>query len=528
MALLNRVKNLFSRTSKVPSLSSFTVDHSKLDEFILNDMVDHSRRFKNAITTPVEYEKEDGSRETYEQATNLRSDLFFAHHVATDAVQTMGRDQVRPSAQLNAEIMEAFIQHPDFLKTRPMTRSDEVASTLSTMAAQQALDDELRTSLKEQVETANQAGQHEADIEKYEQMLKDLRDKVRELREQGLDIPEELKQAIKGAVRDKQNAQQQLEDVAPGGRLPGCGGVAVHEAAAKAAGEAKELAEVYMSLPGVGIGAGQRIAPEAAIELAYRWRDAPDLKRMTDLLGRLERDFRYKRANRVVGGDDIIVGVEVGNEVRKLLPMEYLGLAVPELESKFYRDFASRQLLQYEMIGEAEASRGPIVICIDASGSMAGAENEWARAVALALTSIAHRERRPVYIIEFSHNVTGEWEFKVKGGIDPEVATDFACSFDGGGTDITSALIRAKEICDKHPSFKSADVVLITDGSDYMDEDDLELKRYFNERGVRLQGIVIGMDSTPYTSTICDDEASVYDLTGSNDATDKIVTGLTG
>jgi hypothetical protein len=40
-------------------------------------------------------------------------------------------------------------------------------------------------------------------------------------------------------------------------------------------------------------------------------------------------------------------------------------------------------------------------------------------------------------------------------------------------------------------------------------------------------GVVIGMQSTPYTKTICDDETSVHDLTGSSTATDNIVQGLT-
>lgn len=527
MGIANRVKSLFHRTSRVPTLSPYTVEHTKLDEFIKDDMVEHSKRFKEAITRPVEIEKDDGTKENYEQAVDLRSDLFFSHHVGTDDVSMKSADDVRPSAQLNAEIMRHFTQHPDFIKTRPMTRSDEIASTLATMAAQHTLDEELKTSLKDQTEASNAAASEEEKLRRAMEILEELRQKAREAMANGTGVPDELKQAIKDAVRDKHTAGQALEQIAPGGKIPGLGGTACAAAAGAAAAEGKELAEVYMSLPGVGIGAGQRIQPEHAIELAYQWRNSKSLKNITDLLGKLERDFRYKRSNRVVGGDDIIVGVETGNEVRKLLPMEFAALGHPLLKTKFYRDFANRQLLQYEMIGESEAGRGPVVICIDGSGSMGGDRNEWARAVALAIISITHREKRPAYVIEFDYAVSGEWDFPVKGGIDPEVATDFACAFSGGGTDITIALDKAREICETHPNFKSADIVLITDGSDHMDDDDFALKEYFNQRGIRLQGVVIGMETTPYTSTICDDEVSVYDLTGSSSATDKIVQGLT-
>lgn len=525
MALLNRVKGLFKRTSSIPSLSAYGVQHEKLDEVILDDMLDHSHRFSDVMTSPVEITNDEGDARPYEQASNLRSDLFFAHHVGTDDVRMKSTDEVRPSAHLNTEIMRHLIQHEDFLKTRPMTRRDDVASTLATMAAEGVLMEELQTTLKDQAELASQAQNEEEKIRQYQEMLEKARAEAKELHDKGEAIPDELKQVVKDAIAGREQAGDTLETIA-GEIKPGSGQVESAVGAAVAAG--KELADVYMSLPGVGIGAGQRIPPEAAIELAYKWRNADKLKRVAELIGRLERDFRWKRSNRVIGGDDIIVGVEVGAEIRKLLPHEFALFGHPVLKRKFYRDFAAKQLLQYEMIGEASASKGPVIICIDDSGSMSGPREEWAKGVALALTSIAHREKREVYIISFSGYVSGEWHFKVKGGIDPELATDFAMSFNGGGTDITEALKRAKEVYLTMPAFKTADIVLITDGSDYMEEDDLELKAWFAQEGVRLQGVVIGgMPTTPYTATICDDEVAVSDLTGSSEATDRIVQGLT-
>src|SRR3954447_26109354 len=522
---MNRVKGLFKRTSSIPSLSAFGVEHEKLDEIILDDMVGHSHRFSEVMTTPVAITNDEGDERPYEQASNLRSDLFFAHHVGSDAVEMKKPDEVRPSAHLTTEIMRHLIRHEDFLKTRPMTRRDEVASTLATMAAEGVLMEELQTTLKDQAGLSSEAQNAEEKIRQYQEMLEDARAKAKELHDKGEAIPDELKQIIKGAIADREAAGQTLQTIT--GQIQG-GLSAAGKAVDAAAAAGKELTEVYMSLPGVGVGAGQRIPPEAAIELAYKWRNADKLKRVAELIGRLERDFRWKRSNRVVGGDDIIVGVEVGAEVRKLLPHEFALLGHPVLKRKFYRDFAAKQLLQYEMIGEASASKGPVIICIDDSGSMSGPREEWAKGVALALTSIAHREKRPVYIISFSGHVTGEWNFQVKGGIDPEMATDFAMAFNGGGTDITSALKRAKKIYQTNPAFKSADIVLITDGSDHMAEDDLELKAWFAQEGVRLQGVIIGgMPTTPYTATICDDEVAVSDLTGSSEGTDRIVQGLT-
>lgn len=533
MALLkqlsNKVGGLFRKASAIPSLSPYAIEHEKLDEFILNDMRDHSTRFEKVLTKPVNVEREldDGTKvtETYEQAVNLRSDLFFAHHVGTDDVRTMRPDEVRPSSHLNAEIMQHFIQHPDFLATRPMTRNDEVGSTLATMAAEQALAEELQSTLADHAGQALDAANEEEKIRQAQEQLEQLRQQVRDAKANGVPIDPAIIQAIKDLVAGRQDAAKKLEEIAT--NMGGGFGAQVHDAVAAAAANAKELCDVYVSLPGVGVGAGQRIAPEKAIELAYKWRGATNLKRIAELLGRLERDFRYKRSHRIVGGMDEVVGVEVGNDVKRILPHEFATLMHPVLKTKFYRDFAQKQLLQYEMIGHAEAGKGPVIAMIDASGSMSGTPNEWARAVILALTSIAHREKRDSYIIEFAGAVTGEWFLPSKGGIDPEVATDFAMSFNGGGTDITSALKRAKQIFERHPNFKQADLLLVTDGSDYLGEDDLELRDYFRNRGVRIQGVTIGLDKTPYTEEVCDDSVAVYDLTGSNKATDAIVEGLT-
>jgi hypothetical protein len=285
------------------------VQHEKLDEVILDDMLDHSRRFRDVMTSPVEITNDEGEARPYEQASNLRSDLFFAHHVGTDDVRMKSLDEVRPSGHLDAEIMRHLIQHEDFLKTRPMTRRDEVASTLATMAAEGVLMEELQTTLKDQAELASQAQNEEEKIRRYQEMLEEQRAKAKELHDKGEAIPDELKQVIKDAIAGREAAGKALETVA-GEMKPGS--APIENAVGKAVEAGKELAEVYMSLPGVGVGAGQRVPPEAAIELAYKWRNAEKLKRVAELIGRLERDFRWKRSNRVVGGDDIIVGVETG------------------------------------------------------------------------------------------------------------------------------------------------------------------------------------------------------------------------
>jgi hypothetical protein len=53
----------------------------------------------------------------------------------------------------------------------------------------------------------------------------------------------------------------------------------------------------------------------------------PDFMELCKLLGRIQRDFRAQDARNVIGGDDEIVGIELGNNLTNTLPSELGGSA---------------------------------------------------------------------------------------------------------------------------------------------------------------------------------------------------------
>ena len=58
------------------------------------------------------------------------------------------------------------------------------------------------------------------------------------------------------------------------------------------------------------------------------------------------------------------------------------------------RRFLDAELLQYALRAIDEKGRGPMVVCIDGSSSMAGDKEIWSKAVSLTLLDIAQRQRR--------------------------------------------------------------------------------------------------------------------------------------
>jgi hypothetical protein len=76
---------------------------------------------------------------------------------------------------------------------------------------------------------------------------------------------------------------------------------------------------------------------------------------------------------------------------------------------------------------------------------------------------------------------------------------------------------RAEKIINTLPSFKRADVLVVTDGQDSFDATDAAIAARFEKAGIRKHGVAIG--HTPakggWLLSFCDDAISVDDLTAS-------------
>lgn len=106
-----------------------------------------------------------------------------------------------------------------------------------------------------------------------------------------------------------------------------------------------------------------------------------------------------------------IDGVSLGNDLDSLLPTEIAMMDSPT----FYAKFAKRQLQQFSSKAaqnKREKStvhykkprllQGPMIICIDTSGSMSGRPLEIAKSLLQQLAAIAKKEKRSCFLISFS------------------------------------------------------------------------------------------------------------------------------
>lgn len=263
------------------------------------------------------------------------------------------------------------------------------------------------------------------------------------------------------------------------------------------AGAQTEVEDLKAAQKGIGLEDGMwaTMSPEERLKLADRLR-SPEMKELASVIGRMRRFALGTRATRVINVPHEAYDVEQGDKIPLALKSQFALLGDPNTEMEFYRQLADRELLQFKMRGNEDAGRGPMVLAIDKSGSMSGAPFNWAMGVAEALRRFSADDNRDYYAMFFGNNNDrnrfefpkgkGPWE-KIEAFL--SVAANGGTQFDGV---LTEALSRAQTAFDADGKGK-ADIVFITDGQSYLDEEWIEKFNAERKRvGVRVYSVYIG------------------------------------
>ena len=173
-----------------------------------------------------------------------------------------------------------------------------------------------------------------------------------------------------------------------------------------------------------------------------------------------------------------IKGICFSNDISSVLPSELALMKNPATKKLFQLRFAQKQLLSFEYQRNVERTRkestqeevsiekkepkGPIIICVDTSGSMHGTPENIAKTVTFALSKIALEEERKCYLISFSTGIeTLDMSDFKKGDSLQKLVRFLQMSFNGG-TDASPALQHAIKMLQSN-DYKNADVLIISD-----------------------------------------------------------------
>jgi uncharacterized protein with von Willebrand factor type A (vWA) domain len=204
---------------------------------------------------------------------------------------------------------------------------------------------------------------------------------------------------------------------------------------------------------------------EEKLAVAKMLQDNPKLKEIAELAGRFRREARKIQSNKKQPGPDEISDIEIGNDIGRLLPSEVMKLGNQITKLLFYKGYAEKTLLQYKLESKEKKVKGPIVICIDTSGSMLeSGKDVFSKALAFALLQIGIDSKRDVEIMHFDTDYRRIDNF-TKGKVNPAQLIETCAFFSrGGGTDFYKPLKKALRDIKKDKIYNDADVIFITDG----------------------------------------------------------------
>ncbi len=132
-----------------------------------------------------------------------------------------------------------------------------------------------------------------------------------------------------------------------------------------------------------------------------------------------------------------------------------------------------KNLLSYQLQGitfidgeesfQQDKRTGPVVACLDTSGSMQGAPQLKAKALLLAIANILKKEERSLHVLLFG--ASGEVrEFSMAEQNNAAGLLRFLRQGFGGGTDFETPLKRALAVIAEEKDYRKADVLMISDG----------------------------------------------------------------
>lgn len=201
--------------------------------------------------------------------------------------------------------------------------------------------------------------------------------------------------------------------------------------------------------------------PEA-LGILERMKRNANLKKFAALLGRIRKIAARKARNKIKGDGARVPTIETGRDIKRADRSELVSLVHPALRVKALQRWTRGELRLHGQRIEQKLGHGPVVVCEDASGSMDGAKQQWAKAVVLSLAHYAKLQKRSFGWVMFDAYVQRNQTYP-RGQMTSEQMLELVESRAGGGTDFEKPLRKALEMIQKE-GLKKADVCFITDG----------------------------------------------------------------
>lgn len=201
-----------------------------------------------------------------------------------------------------------------------------------------------------------------------------------------------------------------------------------------------------------------------------------------------------------------IMGVSVGNDLNSLLPTELAQCADDDLEDVFVYKYITRKLQTFRYKSEImqparrleikpAKQKGPMIVCLDTSGSMVGKPEKIAHSLLVKILEIADRQRRSCFLIAFSVSVNPIDVRKERARL-----LEFFSKTSCGDTDATRMLQTTFRLLQSNKDYMNADVLWISDFKIPLSASDLTDKmQEYQKVDTHFYGLQLGIAENEWT-----------------------------
>lgn len=259
---------------------------------------------------------------------------------------------------------------------------------------------------------------------------------------------------------------------------------------------------------GFNAGPGGTVNREELMKVHARLGRSRKLREILELAGSMMKVRRAKKKVKVDGIENVD-GVTNSGDLTRILPSELMLLGDELTELNLLRKLCEEQTLALRKHNWEPQARGPIVVCVDESGSMVSHRGDdskliQAKAFAMTMARIAQEEKRFIVLLGFaSHDELRELVMPPTGW-NQLALMDWLEHFFNGGTDF-DFLLHVEKSWErwKCPHGKT-DVFIVTDTQACIEDETIEKFNAFKvKEKVKAYGLAIGA-ATGCLDLVCD------------------------
>ena len=509
------------------------LEHYDVDIDIYNDIVDQS---------PVMQQTLEEGEELLPTFKYLHQDIFLSLYKYKARV--LPEVDMHISTRMNRGIISNLINTPEYISLRQTCRMDQFNAALGTEIIGREAIDILREAieklkdLEQKKDAMDRLMEEEEKIDELIEDIEDIDELIEDAKRAGngslaaqLEQERQAKEqsvATLKAMANKiaEDCDELIEDDGLASEVSTTMGSTLTETG-KQVQEVSELCEAW----GLGTGENCQVAFQNKKDAIERIRRSSKLHKLTDLVGKFKESAIVEQKKKAKHGAVEIKGVTTGDKIQDTLPSDRMNLCNDITKGDFYRRMSEHGLLQYSKESNKQKNKGPIIVCVDTSGSMQGDEEIWSKALTVGILEVAQMQKRDFACIIYSSHADKPIVIK-KDEIAPQKIIDCAERFHNGGTSFEAPLNEALELI-KDSTFKNADIVFITDGDCYVSDNfSRKFKQIKEDKDFKTLGVLVNMGcghvSDSSLKEFCDNITLVSDIADLNDGNSEVNKSIFG